>query len=631
MNIEKEITIQAELKVSDEKSKTITFSGLAYSGGILNLGLKRIVNLDGLEIPKSIPLITNHDSDTKAKIGDCEAYVEDDKLYIKGKITADTFEAKNIIEQAKKGGKWQLSIGASSREHRLLVDGDEINGIYYDKAEEDVYVATKSILREVSVVAVGADENTYLNIEASLKIKKESIEEKKIMKKENEVIKETVDLEASLKVERERVADIIAMCEDNSKLADEAIKAGWSKEEVAVKLLESIRANRPSINIIEKADEVDNSKVIEASLLLRAGIKEDEVLKEVGEQAIEAGYKNRNISIKEAIKESIKASGGYSGLSFGSEEIRASFQTSLPGILSNVANKRLQQAFYAYEPVAFKLASVADLNNFKKSDIYSIADFGNLGEVATSGDKEAKLAKDKLVESKGSNQLKTYGKIVYLTRQQMIDDDLGAFFRAQDILGQRCAITIDQLFFKKLLANDEFSNGNDFFSEDNANLLDISSNALSVKAVQDAYTQYLKQTGVNGEPLGFEPKFLLVPSELKFLAKEICNSQYMVGGSSKSTALNPVAGTLEDVSSPYLSNATYTGYSATDWYLFGDPAINPALEIGFLNGNRTPTIEGADADFDLLAYAFRCYYDLGIGLVDYRGALKVGTVPVATS
>ncbi|MFA6805217.1 MAG: Mu-like prophage major head subunit gpT family protein [Candidatus Methanomethylophilaceae archaeon] len=623
---------------AEETKKPATVKGLAYNGGILDVGIGSgvVLDLQGLEIPDSIPLLADHKNEVGNKIGDIKAEIIDNALWIEGKITSENFLAQNIITQSKAGGKWQLSIGARMTEYEVLEEETEING---QMIAVGMIVATKSVLREVSIVAIGADKNTSLEIAAKAVVDIEGRETNKpigenVMDekiKENEVKDEaTVDIHAALKAERDRYKAIKDVCDGDVEIENKAIEAGWSADQTAKAMLDKMRANRPAVNVNVKA-EANTDKTIEAALMIRAGVDEKEIIKECGEQAIEAGYKARNISVKDAAIACIKASGQSVGLGFGNGEIKAAFTTSLPGILGNVANKRLQQAFASYSPVAFKLAQTADINDFKASEIYNIADYSNLTEVATSGNDTGKLAADKFVEHKGTNQLKTYGKIVSLTRQQIINDDLGAFLKAADILGNRCAKTIDQLFFKKLLANGAMADQSNLFSSAHNNLLDITNYALAVDKVKLAIAEFLKQTGLDGEPIGAMPKYLVVPPELYFLAKEICESTYMVGGSAKSTAMNPVAGLLEAVQSPYLSNSTYTGYSATDWYLFGNPIEVPAMEIGFLKGQSTPTIEGSDAEFDTLGYSWRVYYDIGIGVADYRGVLKAGTVPVESS
>lgn len=629
--------MKIDLDIKASEGKSIKVKGLAYDGGLLDINGGVVLDIEGLSIPESLPLLADHDNAVGSKVGEITASVKDGQVWIEGHITSEAYIAQNIIEQSKKGGKWQLSVGVSVDSYAALTEDTEINGRVFATG---INVATKGTLREVSIVAVGAGADTYIDIAAKAKLSNptdgnttnKGADEMPNKEPKNIQADAAADIQAALKLERERIKAIKAVCDGDAAIEAQAIEAGWTADETAAAVLKSIRAQRPTLNVITKAEAAGGDAVVKAALMIRAGIAEAEILKDTGEQALEAGYKARNISIQDAANECIRAAGGHVGLGFGNTDIRAAFTTALPGILGDVANKRLQKAFKAYNPIALKLAQDVDLNDFKASDIYSIADFSNLTEVATSGTDVAKLAADKVVEHKGTNQLKTYGKIISLTRQQIINDDLGAFLRIADLLGTRSAKTIDQLFFAKLLSNPAMADENELFSVAHNNIVDIASNALSIDAVKGAIAKFLKQTGLDGEPVGVMPKYLVVPPELFFLAKEICESQYIVSGNTaKTAALNSVAGLLEAVQSPYLSNASYTGYSAADWYLFGDANELPAMEVGFLKGNATPTIEGSDAEFDTLGYSWRVYYDIGIGVADYRGVLKAGTPPVATS
>lgn len=87
--------------------------------------------------------------------------------------------------------------------------------------------------------------------------------------------------------------------------------------------------------------------------------------------------------------------------------------------------------------------------------------------------------------------------------------------------------------------------------------------------------------------------------------------------------VNPHAGKYEVVSSPYLSSAAFPGNSSTAWYLFADPLRLAALEVAFLGGQDRPTVERADADFNILGVQFRGYIDFGVKEQDWRGALKI--------
>ena len=47
-----------------------------------------------------------------------------------------------------------------------------------------------------------------------------------------------------------------------------------------------------------------------------------------------------------------------------------------------------------------------------------------------------------------------------------------------------------------------------------------------------------------------------------------------------------------------------------------------AIEIAYLRGKRTPTIESGEMSFNTLGMGWRCYWDLGVAMQDHRAAVK---------
>ena len=76
------------------------------------------------------------------------------------------------------------------------------------------------------------------------------------------------------------------------------------------------------------------------------------------------------------------------------------------------------------------------------------------------------------------------------------------------------------------------------------------------------------------------------------------------------------------VVSPWLSDTAISGYSLTAWYLFRNPRSMAPIAVSFLNGNETPTVESADADFSTLGIQFRGYFDFGCDLAEYLAGIK---------
>jgi len=85
---------------------------------------------------------------------------------------------------------------------------------------------------------------------------------------------------------------------------------------------------------------------------------------------------------------------------------------------------------------------------------------------------------------------------------------------------------------------------------------------------------------------------------------------------------NPHQGKYRVEVSRYLANSQYTGNSAKAWYLLSEPTDLPVIEVAFLNGQESPTIETAEADFNVLGVQMRGYHDFGCALQDPRGGLK---------
>ena len=654
--------------------------GIAYSGGKMNLpGWKHpvVVDLAGMEIPDTVPLLTNHENKTDSRVGIISASIKDNALEISGEIVSDSKDAQDIVAQGKAGADWQLSIGADVKECELVKSSRSVNG---QEIEGPFYHVTKSTLREVSVVAVGADAHTSMKVTAQFNLSKNNIEgesmteetkknvsaadenvqteqekkqetaapaaketeaEKKPEQAKAEAVPAAVTASAAdvsatakeaavaaVKAERERVSAIQGICNGEfPEIEKQAIASGWTPEVVTKKVLETIRAERPaaSVNISVKAkpEGGEMRKTLEAAMSLRCGVDADTLEKSYGAQTVEAGMREMDMPLKQLLVECMKLDGIPYSRGFDNETIRAAFSSvSLPGILSNVANKKLLQSYEAQPIIATKLCSTGDLNDFKENDRFRLTDVGDLLPIAADGE----IKDGGLIEETAKNQLDTYGKKFCLTRKMIINDDLGAFMKVPTAMGNRAARLIDQLFFSRLLANPTQADGKALFSSAHKNILGGASSALSAESLKKAIQLFLDQVDADGQPISVEPKFLLVPTALKHQAIELTKGATLIM-SGADNAVRPALNVLADenlqvVSSPYLGNSAYEGASQTGWYLFGDPKTIDTWEIGFLKGKRTPTVERGETDFNTLGLWFRVYFDLGVREQDHRGMVK---------
>jgi len=61
--------------------------------------------------------------------------------------------------------------------------------------------------------------------------------------------------------------------------------------------------------------------------------------------------------------------------------------------------------------------------------------------------------------------------------------------------------------------------------------------------------------------------------------------------------------------------------STSRWYLSAHPARFPVLEMAHLSGAPGPQIEQRPG-WESLAVEFRCFIDVGVGAIGYRGAAR---------
>ena len=555
------LTIQAA--ASGEAKARV--SGLAYSGGKIKLPGWRfpvVVDLAGMDIPEDVPLLTNHENRTGSRVGLVRARVEEAALLIDGEILSTNGMAQGIVEQAKAGADWQLSIGADVVDSELVKGNRTING---QVQAGPFYHVRKSVLREVSVVAVGADATTRMKVAASFTLyggadmefekwlEQHGIDAKGLDAEKSAKLREAFDkgeapprqpeaepkpaaatpekvpaavpakpapapapakpaavvraaaepageelpaesdakeeAQSAIRAERERVAAVQELCGGEfPKIEQEAIRLGWSAQETSQKVLKAMRENRPQADVGFSVSHARGSdrRTIEAALCLRAGIPEEAMLKQYGAQTLELAWQDRDMSMQQLFVECARMEGVTVPRRFSNDTIRAGFSTvSLPGILNNVANKKLLKSFQSQPVIATRLCSEGELNDFKESERYRLTDVGDLEQIAPDGE----LKHGALAEEKATNQLSTFGKIFSLTRQMIYNDDLGAFLKVPEGMGARAARKIDQLFFERLLANI----GN-LFSEAHGNYKAGADTALSADSLSEAVKMFLDQT-----------------------------------------------------------------------------------------------------------------------------------------
>lgn len=616
---------------ADGKPQLPRFTMVAYTGAPMRLAGWRhpvVVDLEGLSIPsQNRPIRMGHDA--MHGVGHTDSIrVEDGRLVATGVVSRGTEAAREVVASARNGFPWQASIGASVDEHEFIKENQTVvvNG---RQLAGPLNIVRRSTLGEISFVDLGADQTTSASVAASDSTRKEisMIDNKEV----DSVVEDTTQLveaaqpntkpDADAAAEAERILAIRKVCAGrHPDIEAKAIEEQWDVRKTALAV---VRASRPASPPVQAKAPEDYMQVLAAAACLKYGVPERAVVRAYGENVCEQADKYRSRGIQ-WIAQQIAASYGVDlDATPGSAKwIKAAFSLSeMSGIVGAVANKALAAAFEAAPAVAPTIAASVSHSNFHRHTVFSLAITGELQPVAPDGE----LKHLALGEESYTRQVSTRGAVLSVTRQDIINDDLGALTRAATMLAQKAVIAREKALFSLINGT---GNGSSFFTVANGNYFDGASSALSADSLAVAVQKFRDQVDPSGLPLLIEPRILLVPSSLEIAAKRLMSAQtYIAVGAGSSRAIEPGEniwrGAFNVAVSPYLNNSTIGG-SATAWYLIADPAVLPCFEIAYLNGVQVPTVEfwGVDAEPNRLGVTYRVYWDFGAALAEYRAGVK---------
>ena len=377
-----------------------------------------------------------------------------------------------------------------------------------------------------------------------------------------------------------------------------------------------------------RSSPAQDSSMIEASLCIAGGMPEADAIKQFGEDTLQAADSRFRGTI--GLVESIgiaAAANGFDGRQTGSnleDMMRYAFPVgiqaaagqstiSLPGIMSNVANKFLRSGFDSVEDGWRKIAAVRSVKDFKEITSHSLTGDMTYAEVSPGGE----LKHGSLSEETYGNKAKTFGRVMGVTRNDLVNDDLNALTTVFRMLGRGGAVKFNAVFWA------EFMDNALFFAAGNKNLATGASSALSIDGYTKAEKMFFDQKDPNGLPLGSTPSVMVVPNGLSADADNLMASADVHGSSGKTPTRNPHRGKASVVRSSYLNQTGVTGASDVAWYLLANPLDLPVIEACFLNGVQRPTVERAQANFNTLGIEMRGYFDFGVRKQEFRGGVKM--------
>jgi len=625
-----------EIKAAAGAEKAPTVSILAYSGGTMHVagfGLA-VVDLAGLDITAALPLLADHETDIGSIVGSGVARIEAGKLIVSGTLTGATAAGAKVLELARGGFPWQASVGIEPLDRERIPAGKTItvNGQKITAPPTGLTLVRRGRLREVSILAVGADPGTTVSIAAQLQRGKLKMTTSKTEPIEADLLPENAEgltpqeritarwnretwHDASGGPRQRAQSAMLSAAAGRLEYADfeaELLKAKLQDTELA--LLKASAPKGPTVRSGSAAGDVAPGKIIEAALLMRFG-RESLGEKLLGAPAMERAHSLHCRSLGDIMRASFTLE-GRDVPSDDTEMLRASASIlSLPTALGNAAGKVAMDAYRQVGSTWRSFCAIKPAKDFKSHTGVRLTDLGTLKELPPDGT----MKHGGVTESTYSFRIKTYAKLLSLTREDIVNDDLGLFNDTAQAFGRTAARTLSDLVFTVLLAN-----GGSFFDAANNNYFDGVNTNLQASSLATALLMMRGQTDSDGATLDISPKTLLVPPELEPTAKALLQSDTI---QLASTATGPTANVWKNALAleveSRLSNATFTGCSALAWYIFASQIDAPMI-VSFLNGQENPTVEffGLDSDPSRLGVTWRIYHDFGAALADPKAAVK---------
>jgi HK97 family phage prohead protease len=482
-------------------------------------------------------------------------------------------DAAPIVARIAEGTVRGVSIG-----YRVSKWADETD----PKTKGRIRVAVAWSISEVSAVPIGADPKAKFRnkqeaetMTTETQTEDETIETRKqirsICRAAGMTMEQADDMvDRDLTITEARAEAFEAMQERSAKLPK--IKMGQSHED-------------PAATMQHRADAL-HSRLTGAKPTDQARPFMAESLRDMARAAVEAsGQSTRGMDADSLFRAAIHGTSDF------------------PALLNATGNRMLMEAYQVAQSPIRMLARQTTLADFRPASKLKLSDVGALQELTEQGE----IKHTTRGEAVESYSLKTYATQFSISRNALINDDLGAFRDWGATTGRMAAETEANVLVGLLLSNP-------IMGEDGENLFDAAhgnlgtAGALNVANLGLARKAMRGMKGLDGKtPINATPRYLVVGPEQETTAEQVLTSIY----AATVDDVNPFGGKLSLLVEPRITG--------NRWYVFADPAALPCMEYAYLSSAQGPQMASREG-WDVLGMEYRVVLDFGAGATDWRGA-----------
>jgi hypothetical protein len=418
-----------------------------------------------------------------------------------------------------------------------------------------------------------------------------------------------------------RAADITELCARHgvSNLAAGLIRNGNSVDQARSAVLDELvrdskaGGGNTNVRILTVSDE-QQTRI--------AGIEEAMMHRiHAGTKLTDNGRQYRGMSLLEIGREYLQERGietrGMDRMRLATEILQ--FRSGAMGVsdfgtlFANVANKRMRSAYEENQGTYTQWARRApNAPDFKNINIVQLSGAPDLVRTNEHGEFTYGTFKDAGV----SYAVVTYGRMVSLTRQAIVNDDLRAFERLVTMFGASSSRLENRLVYSQLTGNPVMGDGTTLFHADHKNLASGAPSALQLSSLKAGRTAMRLQKGLQNEELNLAPNFLIVPASLEQDAYQLTSANYVPAKQADVNEFRAGGRTsLTPIVEPILDGVAG---GTTAWYLASSNSQVDTVEYCYLDGAEGPVIE-SQTGFEVDGVTWKCRLDFAAKAVDHRG------------
>lgn len=549
-------------------------------------------------------------------------------------------EAEAIFRDVKDGILRNISVGYAVHRYEVAEEEDD---------KLPTYIARDWEPMELSLVPIGFDDgakirsaktpaeypgqrfNTQFEIREAEQAPEQPAAVATETQEENEMTDESRaaddQSQAAIEAERKRCLTIRSMAKKvgiADEFADDLIARGISSNEASAAMIDKLAERQASDqpNTRSAQPTVVTSGVDASVIAAKRGAMQDALLARCNPSIkLEGDAREfRGMRLIDMARESVEMAGGNARGMTPQEIARAALgcdrtavraagmhtTSDFPILLGSTVNRTLRDS-YALAPQTWRpLGRQTTVSDFREVSRVALGDIAALEKVNEHG--EYKYGS--LGEEGAPLKVGKFGKIIAITWEAIVNDDLSAMTRIPQALGAAAAQTESDVVWNLLLGNPNFVDGTPVFHADHGNLA-ASGGAINTTTLAAARAAMRKQKSKAGHFLNLGPEYLVVGPDKELEAYQFTSSNYV-------PAKNADINDSRNASLQVIVDARITG---NQWYLYAAPGLVDTFEYAYLEGEQgvfTETREGFEVD----GMEIKARLVFGAAWIDYRGAYK---------